>query len=99
MEKTNKELYCLYSSPNIIRDQIKNPEVDRAWQRGKALPGFWWGNLRKRKPFGRRRSKWKDNIKMGLLKVGWGSMGWTYLAQHKYKWRALVNAVMNLRVP
>jgi hypothetical protein len=40
-----------------------------------------------------------DNIKMDLGKVRWGGMDWIYLAQDRNRWRALVNAVMNLRVP
>jgi hypothetical protein len=43
-------------------------------------------------------SLWEDNIKMDLREVGWG-MGWINLARDRDKWRALVNAVMNLRVP
>jgi hypothetical protein len=45
------------------------------------------------------KAKWVDNIKMDLLEIGWGSMDWIGLAQDRDKWRALVNAVMNLRVP
>ena len=52
-----------------------------------------------RKPRGRRRRKWEDNIKMDLQEVGWGGMDWTDLAQDRDRWRALVNAVMNLQVP
>jgi hypothetical protein len=40
-----------------------------------------------------------DNIKMDLLEIGWGGVDWIALAQDRDKWRALVNAVMNLRVP
>ena len=47
--------------------------------------------------FNRRR--WEDNIKMVLQEVGWGSMDWIVLAQDRGWWRALVNAVMNFRVP
>jgi len=46
----------------------------------------------------RPRRRWEDNIKMDQ-KVGWGGMDWIDLAQDKYSWRALVNAVMNLRFP
>ena len=48
---------------------------------------------------GRPKHKWKDNIKMGLQEVGWVGMDWTDLAQDRDRWRALVNAVMNLRLP
>jgi hypothetical protein len=45
------------------------------------------------------RCKWVDNIKMILGEVGWGGVNWIGLAQDRDKWRALVNAVINLRVP
>jgi hypothetical protein len=52
-----------------------------------------------RRPLGRLRHRWEDNIKMDLREIGWGSMGWIDLAQDRDQWRALVNTVMNLRVP
>jgi hypothetical protein len=52
-----------------------------------------------RKPLGRTRHRWEDNIKIDSLKVEWGSMDWIDLAQDRDRWRAVVNAVMNLRVP
>jgi hypothetical protein len=52
-----------------------------------------------KRPLGRPICTWMDNIKMDLLEIGWGGMEWTGLAQDRDKWRALVNAVMNLRVP
>jgi hypothetical protein len=56
------------------------------------------------KPEGKRqlkrpRRRWEDNIKMDLQEVGCGGMDWNYLVQDRYRWPALVNAVMNLRVP
>jgi hypothetical protein len=51
-----------------------------------------------RRPLGRSRRRWDDNIKMVLREVGWGGMDWINLAQDRDRWRALVNAVMNLRV-
>jgi len=50
-------------------------------------------------PFGRPRLTWEDNIKMDLQEVGYVCMDWIELAQDRDGWRALVNAVMNLRVP
>jgi hypothetical protein len=52
-----------------------------------------------RRPLGRPRRRWMDNIKMDLREVEWGGMDWINLAQDRDRWRALVNAVMNLRVP
>jgi hypothetical protein len=65
--------------------------------RGEVHIGFWWGNLRER-PLGRPRRRWENNIKLDLQEVGWG-MYWMNLAQDRDRWRALVNAVMNFRVP
>ena len=50
-------------------------------------------------PLGRPRRRWEGNIQMDLQKVGCGDMDWTDLGQDRDSWRALVNAVMNLRVP
>ena len=52
-----------------------------------------------KRPLGRSRRRWEDNIKMDLQEVGCGVMDWVELAQDRYRWRALVNAVMKLRVP
>jgi hypothetical protein len=57
------------------------------------------GKLEGTRPLGRPRRRWEDNIKMDLREVGWGGMDWINLAQDRDKWRALVSAVMNLRVP
>ena len=52
-----------------------------------------------KRPLGRPRRRWKDNIKMNLQEVGCGVMDWIDLVQDRDRWRALVNAVMNLRAP
>jgi len=52
-----------------------------------------------RRLLGRPRRRWEDNIRMDLREVGCGGMGWMELAQDRYRWCALVSAVMNLRVP
>jgi hypothetical protein len=52
-----------------------------------------------RRPIGRHRRKWEDNIKMNLEEVGCGGMDWIELAHDRDRWRALVNSVMNLWVP
>jgi len=51
-----------------------------------------------KRPLGKPRRRWEDNIKMDLQEVGWRGMGWVELAQDRDKCRALVNVVMNLRV-
>jgi hypothetical protein len=52
-----------------------------------------------RGPLGRLRRRWEDNIKMYIREVGCGGIDWIILAQNKDRWRAVVNTVMNLRVP
>jgi hypothetical protein len=52
-----------------------------------------------KRPLGRPRRRWEDNIQVHLQEVGCGFMDWIELAQDRDSWRALVNAVMNLRVP
>jgi hypothetical protein len=60
--------------------------------------GILEGRPEGRRPLGRRRPRWEDNIKMDFQEVGWG-MDWIELAQDRDRWRVLVNAVMNLQVP
>jgi hypothetical protein len=57
------------------------------------------GNPEGKRPLGRPRRRWVDNIKMDLREIVWVGMDWIDLAQIRDQWRALVNAVMNLRVP
>jgi hypothetical protein len=52
-----------------------------------------------RRPLGRSRRRWVDNIRMDLVEVGWGYVDWIGLAHDRDRWRALVNSVLNLRVP
>jgi hypothetical protein len=52
-----------------------------------------------KRPLGRPRCRWLNNIKMDLRERGWGGTDWIALAHDRDQWRALVNAVMNLRVP
>jgi hypothetical protein len=51
-----------------------------------------------KRPIGRPRRRWEDGIRMDLEEIDWGGVEWIHLAQDRDRWRALVNAVMNLRV-
>jgi hypothetical protein len=52
-----------------------------------------------KRPLGRPRRRWVDNVKMDFRKIGWGGMDWIDPAQDRDQWRAIMNTVMNLRVP
>jgi len=58
----------------------------------------WVGKPEGKRPLGRPRHRWADNIKMDMQEMGYGGMDWIELAQDRDRSRALVNAVMNLRV-
>jgi hypothetical protein len=96
------ELHDLYSSPNIVR-VIESRRM--RWTGHVAQIGQERGVYRVlvRKPegkrqLGRHRRRWEDNIRMDLQEVGCRGMDWIGLAQSRDRWRAIVNAVMNLRV-
>jgi hypothetical protein len=69
------------------------------WGTGDVQTGFWWGTPEGKRPLGRPRRRWEDNIKMDLQEPGCGDMEGIDLAQDGHRWLALVNAVMNVRVP
>jgi hypothetical protein len=52
-----------------------------------------------KRPRGRRRRRWEDNIRMDLREIGWEGVDWVHLDQERDQWRAVVNTVMNLRIP
>jgi hypothetical protein len=52
-----------------------------------------------KRPLGKPRRRWEDNVKMDLREIGWGGMDWIDLAQDRDQWRALVDTIMNLQVP
>jgi hypothetical protein len=66
---------------------------------GKNAHRLLVGKPERMRPLGRPRRRWIDNIKMDLLEIGLNVVDWIDLAQVRYKWRALVNSVINLRVP
>jgi hypothetical protein len=102
-EPHTEELHDLYSSPTIVR-VIKSRimrcvgHVARMGMEEVCI-GFWWGPIKGKRPLGRHRRRWKDNIKMDLRELGYGRIDRIKLAQDRDWWRALVNAVMNIRVP
>jgi hypothetical protein len=99
----NEKLNNLYSSPNIVR-VIKSRKIKQAGHVARMGKGrkVYRGLVRKpekKKPLEKPRRRWDDNIKMDVQKVGCGRIDWIGLAQDRDRWRALVNAVMNFRVP
>jgi len=99
----NEELNDLYSSPNIVR-VIKWRRM--RWAGHVARMGeervvyrVLVGKLEGRRSLGRPRGRWVDNIRMDLQEVGCGYMDWIGLVQDRDRWRTLVSAVMNFRVP
>jgi hypothetical protein len=98
-----EELHGLYSSPSIIR---VNKARRTIWAGHVARMGemresynILVGRPEGRRPLGRPRRRWEDNIKMDLKEIGFGNMDWIHWAQDRDRWRALVNTVINLRVP
>jgi hypothetical protein len=93
----------LHSSPDIIR-QIKSRKIGceahvTRMGEGRNMYGVLVGKPVGNRPLERPRRGWEDGIKMDFRKIGWGGgVEWINLAQDRDGWRAVVNAVMNLRV-
>jgi hypothetical protein len=98
----NEELHGLYSSPSIVR-VIKARRMRLAGHLARmgevrCAYNILVGKSEGRRPLGRPRCRWEDNIKMDLREIGFGDVDWIHLAQDRDRWRALVNTVINLRV-
>jgi hypothetical protein len=99
----NEKLRDLFSSPSIIR-MIKSRRMK--WAGHVARMGENRNAYRLlvekpegKRPLGRPRRRWVDNIRMDLGEAGWSYVEWIGLAKDRNRWRALVNLVMNLRIP
>jgi hypothetical protein len=99
----NEEFHNLYSSPNIIRT-IKSRRMRWAghvarWGETRNVYMILVGKPEGKRQLGRPRRRLVDNIKINLGEIGWDDTDWIDLAQDRDQWRALVNTVMDLRVP
>ncbi|KAJ4447183.1 hypothetical protein ANN_09184 [Periplaneta americana] len=99
----NTELHALYSSPDIIRN-LKSRRLRWAGhvaRMGESRNAYrvLVGRPEGKRPLGRPRRRWEDNIKMDLREVGYDDRDWLNLAQDRDRWRVYVRAAMNLRVP
>jgi hypothetical protein len=99
----NEELHGFYFSPSIIR-VIKSRRM--RWAGHVARMGevrdaynILVGKPEERRPLGRPRRRWEDNIKVDFGEIGFGYVDWIHLAQERDRCRALVNTMMSLRVP
>jgi hypothetical protein len=96
-------IYVRYSSPNIVR-VIKSRKMRWAGHvarmgEGRGAYRVLVGRPEDKRPLERPRRRWEDNIKMDLGEIGIDGANWIQLAQDRVQWLALVNTVMNLRVP
>jgi hypothetical protein len=99
----NDELHSLYSSLNIVR-VIKSRRLRWAghvarMEKGRGVYRVLAGRPEEKRPLGRPRRRWEDNIKMDLREIWINGANWIRLSQDRVQWRAFVNTAMNLRVP
>ena len=99
----NEELNDLYSLPNIVR-VVKSSRMRWAWHvarmgEDRGVHRLLVGKPEGKRPLGRPRRRWEDNIKMDLQEVGEGRGDWMELAQVRDRWRKLVGTVRDFRVP
>jgi hypothetical protein len=102
MKLHNEELHNLYSYPDIIR-QVKSRQmrwaghVARMAEERKVYKVLV-GKPEGKRPLGRPKRRWEDGIRMDVREIGLGDVDWIRLSQDRDRWRAVVSAVMNLRV-
>jgi hypothetical protein len=99
----NDELHNLYSSPNIVR-VIKSKRMRWAghvarMREGRGVYRVLVGRAEGKRPLGRPKRRWEDNINVDLRDIGINGANWIRLAQDRVQWQACVNTVMNFRVP
>jgi hypothetical protein len=98
-----EELHDLYSSPSIIRI-IKSRRMRWLWHIARVgekrnAYRLLVGKIERKRPLGRPRLRWVDNIRMDFVEMGWGDGDWIGLAQDGDRWRGLVKLILNLWVP
>jgi hypothetical protein len=99
----NDELHSLYYSANIVR-VIKARRLRWAghmarMEEGRGVYRVLVGKTEIKRPLGRPRRRWEDDIKLDLMEIVIDGVNWIRLDQNRIQWRAFVNAVMNLRIP
>jgi len=102
VRKGNGRSSCIPLTQYCSGDKNEKNEMGRAFSAyggEKKRIQLFVGKPEGKRPLGRPRLRWEDNINMDLQEVRCGCMDWIELAQDRDKWRALLNAVMNLRVP
>jgi hypothetical protein len=97
------ELHSLYSSTNIVR-VVKSRKMrwaghEARMEEGRGVYRFLVGRPEGKRPLGRPRLRWEDNIKKDLREIGIDEANSIQLAQNRVQWRACVNTAMNIRVP
>jgi len=97
--KELNDLYCSHNTVRVISRRMRWAGHVACVGERRGLYRVLVGKPEGKRPLGRPRRRWEDNIKMHLQEVGCGGMDWIELAQDRDRWWAFVNALMNLRVP